>query len=169
MLPDDPNHILLALGGQSGLNIEKVDVDTGAGKIVEYGKDLIGRWVTDRTGLGRIGAGIYDTTQFTYVRDAGGGDFRKIDSTDVNFGTPLWPISFSPDPNIFYAKAASSTGSWGLVEYDIAKGGFGRTIASPPDKDIDVVVRDRQLVAYITAGDRPGIEKAVYLDPDLGT
>jgi dienelactone hydrolase len=165
MLPGDPNHILLALGGHDGLNIEKVDVDTGKGDVVEYGKEKIGRWVTDHTGLARVGAGMYETTQITYARDAGGGDFRKIEATDSNFGTPLWPISFSPDPNIFYAKAASSTGSWGLVEYDVAKGGFGRTIASLPDKDTDVVVRDRQLVAYIAAGDRPGVEKAVYLDP----
>ena len=165
MLPDDANHVLLALGGHDGLNVEKVDVDTGAGNIVEYGKEKIGRWITDRTGKVRVGAGIYEKTQFTYVRDAGGGDFREIEGVDANFGTPLWPISFSPDPNIFYAKAASSTGSWGLVEYDVAKSNFARTIASQPDRDTDVVVRDGQLVAYITAGDRPGVDKAVYLDP----
>ena len=165
MLPGDPNHILLALGGHDGLNVEKVDVDTGKGNIVEYGKERIGRWVTDRSGTARVGNGIYETTQFTYVRDAGGGDFRKIEGTDANFGTPLWPLSFSSDPNIFYAKAASSTGSWGLVEYDIAKGGFGRTIAGLPDSDTDVVMRDQQLAAYIAASDRSGVDKAVYLDP----
>jgi dienelactone hydrolase len=165
MLPDDPNHILLALAGHGGLNVEKVDVDSGSGDIVEYGKDKIGRWITDRTGRARVGGGIYQTTQFTYVRDAGGGDFREIEGVDANFATPLWPISFSPDPNLFYAKAVSSTGTWGLVEYNIAKGGFGRTIASLPDRDTETVVRDKQLVAYIAAGDRPGVEKAVYLDP----
>jgi dipeptidyl aminopeptidase/acylaminoacyl peptidase len=40
----------------------------------------------------------------------------------------------------------------------------GRAIASLPDRDTDIVLRDRQLVAYIAASDHPGIEKAVYLD-----
>ena len=165
MLPGDPNHILVAHDIMNGIDIEKVDVDTGASNIVEYPKLDMGDWVTDRTGLARIGTTTYRTTQITYARDAGGGDFQKIDATDANFGTPLYPISFSTDPNIAYVQAASTSGYWGLVEYDVAKHALGRTIASYPDRDVEIVTRDRQFVAYIAPGDRPGVEKAVYLDP----
>jgi dienelactone hydrolase len=165
MLPDDPNHVLLSHYVMGGVDIEKVDTDTGASNVVEHAKKYMGDWITDRTGLARIGSTIYQTNQITYARDAGGGDFRKIDATDANFGTPINPISFSPDPNIAYVEAASTTGYWGLVEYDIAKGAIGRSIASFPDRDVKIVRRDGQLVAYIPPDDHAGAEKAVYLDP----
>jgi dienelactone hydrolase len=164
MLPDDPKHILLSLPDIGGMDVEKIDVDTGAGNIVENPKEEIGYWVADRAGRPRVGVRTYETMQITYARDATGGDVHKINAADANLGNPIWPISFSPDPNIFYAEAVGTSGFRGVVEYDVAKGRFGRTIASFPDRDVDIVTRDRQLVAYIVPGDHAGVEKAVYLD-----
>ncbi len=165
LLPDDPKHILLALGGHDGVNVEKVDIDTGVGDVVEYGKHDIGYWVTDRTGAARAGSGIYETDVYTYVRPAGSMDWTEINRQDANFGAPIRPIAFAADPDTLYVDAPSSSGLWGVVEYDTTKKTLGRVVASRPDRDIDYIERDNLLAGYIAPGDRAGVEKAVYLDP----
>ncbi len=78
--------------------------------------------------------------------------------------TPLRPISFSQNPNVFSTQAVNSAGFWGAYEYDIAKKSLTREVASLPDRDAELLVRDGKLVGYIVPSERAGVDKAVYLD-----
>jgi dipeptidyl aminopeptidase/acylaminoacyl peptidase len=181
-LPNDPNHIII----NTGISVEKVDINDGSSTIVELNSRglKITNWISDFDGNIRLGViqphdcirqqiTWFDPPvrvcggklQVTYVRDTADSELNEIDGADPTSGTPLRPISFSQNPNVFYTEAVNSAGFWSAYEYDIAKKSLTRQVASLPDRDAELVLRDGKLVGYIAPSERAGIDKAIYLDP----
>jgi dipeptidyl aminopeptidase/acylaminoacyl peptidase len=161
LLPNDPNHIII----NTGISVEKVDINDGSSTTVELKKLQITRWISDFDGNIRLGIARAGKQQVTYVRNTAGSELNAIDNADPTLGTPLRPISFSQNPNVFYSQAVNSAGFWSAYEYDIAKKSLTREVASLPDRDAELLVRDGKLVGFIAPSERAGVDKAVYLDP----
>ena len=106
-LPDDPEHILIALDAEVlGLpSVYKVNVNTGGVSRVVRGKKRIRDWLTDQQSNVRIGISLnYDTGEReVFLKE--GDDWRTLFAYNAMTEKGEYPVGFAKDPNILYFKA----------------------------------------------------------------
>ncbi|MER2493286.1 alpha/beta hydrolase family protein [Catenovulum sediminis] len=112
ILPDDPNYILLQIGGhepQGEPAVVKVSLYRGGNThYIQAAQKGIFDWITDRQGEVKI-AVHRDDTKYTIMYVPEGeddkSDFTKLWSFEAFSAEQVWPLGFAKDPNILYVRA----------------------------------------------------------------
>lgn len=108
-LPDDPDHILIALDSDTaGMpSVWKLNIYTKKQSRVEKGKRSIRNWITDQQGRVRVGQALdYKSGDATvYVRDTQDGNLEKLFEYNSMEQQPITPVGFGLDPDVLYYRA----------------------------------------------------------------
>jgi dipeptidyl aminopeptidase/acylaminoacyl peptidase len=107
-LPDDPDHILIALDNElaNKPSVYKVNVNTGRKSRIEKGKLGIRNWIVDQQGDLRLGFALnYETGEaLSRVRIGDDKKWHKIFEYNALTDPAIKPLGFGKDPNILYYR-----------------------------------------------------------------
>jgi acetyl esterase/lipase len=161
MLPDDPQHILMAIWDlrYDVLALHKVDISTGASEVVERGTvNTVGWFTQNGAPVIRMDSNGRNTTSL-YARAPGASDwklFRKIRKNDLDkFDFDF--ISLTEDPNIgIVATRGDGDKTKVLRKFDLRTLTVGEVVAGREDRDVDgwLVDARRRLLATQYTTDR---------------
>ncbi|GMM67503.1 S9 family peptidase [Alteromonas sp. MTD1] len=105
-LPNDPDHILIALDAEVlGLpSVYKLNVNTGSVSRIERGKKKIRDWITDRQHNVRVGVSLDFESGERKVFLKEGDDWRTLFEYNAMTEKGAYPLGFAKDPNILYYR-----------------------------------------------------------------
>ena len=139
MLPDDPDHILMALD----LNIAnhpdvyKVNLHSSKKRSRIYrGKSDIYDWLTDRQHRLRLGFGRDDTRIFYRFYDLKTEKWRNIWEYEIFDAPDITPLGFGLNPNDLYIRA-DHNGRYALFKVDVSKSDLPRELVYS-DENYDI-------------------------------
>ncbi len=140
-LPDDPEHILLALADEkiATPGVYRINVESGSRKRVQRYKTPIRTWVSDRQGRVRAGYGYDEGTAEVslWVKPLAGDDWRQVTEQAFFAEAAVTPIGFARDPNLLYVRA-NHEGRKAVFRIDTADPGMPRELVfSHPEYDVD--------------------------------
>ena len=141
-LPNDPEHIIMAYNQQNPRKPRayRVDIHTGRDKSVQGGRTDITRWMTDRQGRVRLGAGsLINGSSIVEVADEDGNNFQRISTSTIASGNMFYPMGFSRNPDILYVVSNHTGSTSGLYEYTISTKSFGKELHRSDRVDISSV------------------------------
>jgi len=125
-LPDDPDHILLAMDEKmDGLHdLRIVNINTGAFKIIRDAMRGVQNWMSDNEGQPRLAWGVDNqahdpgrtTNKFSYYAGTD-GNFSRV--SDDHITSELNPLGFAADPTHAYMNALSEHGTEGIFKVDL--------------------------------------------------
>ena len=167
LLPDDPDHVLIAVDSGAGDSSEivKVNVNTGSGRTIVDGQNGITNWKTDPAGQVRLGTAVRDRIVRTYYRDDADSNFRLIHEADASQTLAFSVLAISDVPGVLYVAATGETGRRSIYSYDVRQGKFLNLYAGRPDVDIDSLLIDHgRALGYGYTIDEPEL---VYTDAGL--
>ncbi len=108
LLPEDPQHILVALDLDKPVmpSVYKLNIYTKKKSRIEKGKKLIRSWMTDRQHTLRLGLSIdYKTGETkTFIRENADSDWQSYFEYNAFTDPPIYAVGFALDPNILYFK-----------------------------------------------------------------
>lgn len=166
-LVDDPEHALVSLYTQTGVNLRKLNLRTGKITEVEDNPGYVVRWLTDRSGRAVAALGRLDEEWFMLWRPTPGAEWQKT-SLGHRMRPDFWPMAVYHDQRRILGWESKSSDTARVVVRDPATG-IDELIFHSPDVDPsynlawgDDETRVRA-IAYET--DRP---RAHYLDPEDG-
>lgn len=181
MLPEDPDHILIAFARTSTWNgapeVRRVNVYTGKSKLVESSQEDITSWMTDRNGVVRIGWGIAkkrgDSFFKMVLRDGKKGKWQNVSSRFTSDGKRAFddnvtftPMGFDADPNILFVLSNHESDIAALYRYDIAADTFVEKVYGRDDVEISGLELDstgRRVIGVRYVVDEPEVH---YLTDD---
>jgi dipeptidyl aminopeptidase/acylaminoacyl peptidase len=168
MLPDDPDHVLVAAyrTDADSPDVVQVDIESGRTRTVVDGQDRITSWKTDGAGHVRVGVAIDDGMLKVYYRDGADGPFRLIRQVEAARASSFSVLSVGDQPGLLYVASTEPTGRRAVYRYDVATDRLLEPYAARPDADIDSLVMDRgRPLGYGYTIDEPAM---VYTDAGLG-
>ncbi len=166
-LPDDPQHVLVALDEDQDARweVRRIDVRSGDYDIVTDGTRGVQNWLTDRSHEVRVGYG-YDRSDYTImVRPPDGGWGRAERKEWWNDG---WmPIGFTDDPAMAYAHGPGESGLNVLRLLDLNKGDLGDTVWAHDEVDVAGLLHDAVTGALVGVSYVDDLPRRHYFDPEL--
>ena len=140
LLPDDPDHILLAVDLEFAnnpsiykYNIEKQNKKT---RVNKYRRDITD-WVADQQGRVRLGIGRDETRIFYKLYDLQEEKWRNIWEYELFEAPDITPLGFGLDPNTLYIRALYE-GRYAIFKVDTKDKKLPRTLVfSDPYYDVE--------------------------------
>jgi len=123
MLPEDPDHILMALDLQvaNRPDVYKVSLNNNKRRTIVYrNKTDINNWMTDRQNRVRLGFGRDDTKIFYRLYDLASKEWRNIWEYEIFDAPDITPLGFGLNPNELYIRA-NHNGRYALFKVDLTK------------------------------------------------
>ncbi len=138
LLPDDPDHILLALDGerQNYPFVYKVNIHNAKRNRVVKVASNITDWMADKKGVVRIGFAAYKTNSRIIYRESADDKWKEIANYDqVDDEEPFRPVGFSPDPKIIYVSKSDEKGFNAYYAYNYETKEFVEKIVGKEGSD----------------------------------
>lgn len=140
-LPDDPDHILMALNLENWQypNVYKINIKRKSGKrkLIKRWQAYTERWMTDRQHRLRIGFSRSEDLGFYRLLDLKTNQWRRIWEYDILEDPSITPLGFAADPNQLYVRA-DHKGRFAIFKVDVSKKDLPRElIYSDPKYDVD--------------------------------
>ena len=155
LLPDDPQHILLAAAPEDPAHPQAVlvDVRDGTPRVLLRPAGNVVRWLADPAGNIRLKETMHTRedggASLTYqVRDGGQDDWRLLHGSELDRSPRFVPLAFSPRSGAGLLVLADEDGRLALREMDTRTQAMGPVLASDPRCDIEPAMRDDRLVGY---------------------
>ncbi len=167
-LPDDPDHILLALDSFESMNepdVYKVNIHDADRSRVVRTRGSINDWYADQKGVVRLGIGYNRRNRERIIyrksEDDGWKTIAKYDLIEDDI--PFVFEQFSSDPNIIFVSAVDENGRKAYYKYDLDAGDFAGKIAGSDEGDVGSLDIDEEgnLQSYHYDGAKP---VTVYTD-----
>ena len=140
LLPDDPDHILMALDLNiaNAPDVYKVNLShVKKRKRIYRAKQYINDWMTDQQHRLRLGFGRDDTRIFYRLYDLKTEKWRNIWDYEIFDAPDITPLGFGLNPNELYIRA-DHNGRYALFKVDVSKKDLPRTLVYADDKyDLD--------------------------------
>ena len=151
MLPDEPNHILLALDGDfNGQNeVRRVDIRDGKFKNVTDGFRGVQNWYTDGSGELRFAWGVWRETDVAMWKDPE-GHWVSVADQDWYRSYGFWGLDATGNQMIVYAPA--DPGTQGVFKLDIATGTIVEEVFTHSEVNVDQLVRTRDRSQIVGVG-----------------
>ncbi|NOZ67597.1 MAG: S9 family peptidase [Alphaproteobacteria bacterium] len=147
MLPDDPDHILVAVD-KSVVNhpdVFKVNVHTGKMKRHVKSRAKVRTWMADGNGVVRLGLGIYKNRNRLIFRNGKDEPWRTLARYDViKDEVPFSPEGFSEVPHIIYVSKLDESGRKSFYRYDTEKGQFLDKVAWHDNVDVSSLIINKK-------------------------
>ena len=138
-LPDDPEHILIALDLDVANmpSVYKLNINTGKKSRVIKGKMSIRDWIADRQGNLRLGEALSYKTGEASMRIRIGDDdsWHKMFKYNALEEPGITPLGFAKDPNILYYRAYKGDKK-ALYKIDL-QSQKSEVVFEDPDYDVD--------------------------------
>lgn len=169
VLPEDPEHVLIAAyrSDADSPDVVKVDIDTGHRHTIVAGQDRITNWKTDASGRVRLGTSVQDGILSVYYRDSADSPFRVIRRVEAANASKFSPLAVGSEPGILFVSSTEPTGRRAIYRYDVVTDRLLEPYASNQDVDIDSLVIDRGVpLGYGYTIDEPNL---VYTDSGFQT
>ena len=170
ILPQDPQHILLALDAERALEpgVYRVNVYNASRRLVEKSRRNIYGWVSDQQSRVRLGlfADFRREAARTIHRPVDGGDWRTLFSYRMFNEPSIFPVGFDLDPDILYYTAYDDGGRKALYKMNLVTE-EKELVFSHPDYDFDgSLLRTRGDGRVIGMRNRGLPDGEVYWDED---
>ncbi len=171
-LPDDPDHILLALrmSREDGAGVQRVHLDRGGLKtIVEHGAGVF-HWAADHRGQVRAGWGEARSRSddFLLARVDAEEPFEEILRWNPHEDDGFWFAGFTEDPGVLFVYRNSEAERLGLYRFDLETGELSDPVFEHAEFDvawIETSDRDDRLVSIAYSTDRP---QQKFVDAERG-
>lgn len=168
-LPDDPDHILLAIDSDfdGRAEIRRVNVATGRYVNITEGYDWIRHWVTDQSHQYRLGWGrARDGLRVLYI-DPESNSHRELNDVSWFEEYDIQPISFTADPTIAYATEPLNGDKIRLITFNIKTGKRESVLFEHPSVDIGGYLNDTETQVVIGVFYTDDLPRVEYFDPEL--
>lgn len=139
ILPDEPNHILMAvdLRVPNQPDVYKINLESNRIRHLEYkGKSHIYDWMTDRQHRLRLGFGRDETKIFYRLYDLKTEKWRNIWKYEIFDAPDISPLGFGNNPNELYIRA-DHNGRYAIFKVDVSKVGLPRELVYA-DENYDI-------------------------------
>ena len=167
-LPDDPDHILLALDSyehRAMPDVYRVNIYDGKRKRIVRTRSGIRNWAADSNGAVRFGFGTSRNKEGRYIyRRSENNDWRELLSYDASLEGPAFIFAgFTPDPQFIYVSKKDESGRQAYYRYDVEAGKVLDKIAGSDKGDVEKIDLDEDghLRGYLHTNVKP---QTVYLD-----
>ena len=139
-IPDDPDHILVAVDEDfdNRHEVRKVNVNSGDYRLFRRSIEGIQDWVVDRDGEVRLGTGVRLGEQRVVFQDAD-GEWLALDKIDW-YRDGWRPHGFTEDPEVIYVLGYGDHGTRELRTLNTRTGEFVDTIFSHDTYDLASVL-----------------------------
>ena len=140
-LPNEPNHILLAIDADRDTRTEvrRVDVRTGKFKEIMEGFRGIQHWQTDRQGEVRLAWGYWNSAFKAMFRSPDDQTWRSLEKIEWH-QKGFTPVAFGENPEIALARARNEVGLRSVYRLNLLTGEVMDTVFSRDDVDYDRIV-----------------------------
>lgn len=134
-LPDDPNHILMAIDFElaNRPTLFKVNIRTNKRTRIKRSRTNITDWYADQQGHPRISIGMDETTIFYSLYDADGKKLKDLWSYEVFEKNVVHILGFDLDPNILYIRALHQ-GRYAIFKVNVKDSSLTRKLVYADDK-----------------------------------
>jgi dipeptidyl aminopeptidase/acylaminoacyl peptidase len=139
ILPDEPNHILMAIDLRvaNQPDVYKINLESQRIRHLEYkGKSHINNWMTDRQHRLRLGFGRDETRIFYRLYDLKTEKWRNIWEYEIFDAPDISPLGFGKKPNELYIRA-DHNGRYAIFKVDVSKADLPRELVYA-DKNYDI-------------------------------
>jgi dipeptidyl aminopeptidase/acylaminoacyl peptidase len=139
ILPDEPNHILMAIDLKvaNQPDVYKINLESRRIRHLEYkGKSHIYNWMTDRQHRLRLGFGRDETKIFYRLYDLKTEKWRNIWEYEIFDAPDISPLGFGKKPNELYIRA-DHNGRYAIFKVDVSKSDLPRELIYA-DKNYDI-------------------------------
>jgi dipeptidyl aminopeptidase/acylaminoacyl peptidase len=140
LLPDDPEHILMAIDFDEATlpSVYKVNVRTGARKRVQRPRAKVRDWMVDQQDVIRIGQTFDEDTisTSTLIYNPSSKKWVEAWKSEVFSDPPVTPLGFGADPNILYVRS-DLNGKNAIFRVDVSKPGLHKELVVKDD-DYDI-------------------------------
>lgn len=140
ILPDEPNHILMAIDLKvpNQPDVYKINLESERIRHLEYrGKSHIYGWMTDQQHRLRLGFGRDETTIFYRLYDLETKKWRNIWEYEIFDAPDISPLGFGLNPNELYIRA-DHNGRYAIFKVDVSKQNLPRELVyADPNYDIE--------------------------------
>ena len=166
-LPEDPDHILVALDEDfdARYEVRKVNVNTGKYSIHRKSIDGIQNWIVDQAGEIRLGYGYRLGEQRIVFKDAA-GNWLALDKTDW-YENGWSPVLFTDDPEVIIVTGFGEYGTREARTLHTQTGEFEETLFSNPDYDLEGFLRYSRSRQHVGVTYTDHMSRAEYLDADF--
>lgn len=143
-VPGDAGHVLMALDFENPTrpDVYRVNLDTGARRLVQRNPGTVQHWITDRKGEVRAASGLTGRTWRTIVKPPGTKEWKTLQQFDASSperasGAIEGLLGFDTDAKYLYVTAHHE-GRQAVFRVDISDPAFRRElVAADPVYDID--------------------------------
>ncbi len=148
MLPDDPDHILLALDADfnNQSEIRKININNGRFSELEDGFRGVQNWMTDADGEPRFGWGVWKENSIAYWKNADGA---WVQVTNKDWYKKYNFFGFDETPNHMILYAPTPHGTQGIFRLNIETGEIEDEIFSHPEVNVNTLYRDEGVVVGV--------------------
>lgn len=165
ILPDDAEHILLALDSDRNgeYEVRNVNIVTGAYHNITNDFRGIQNWYIDQQGELRYATGAYLSTYLRRYRIPETGKWSDFEQTDA-FKHGFQFAGFDSDPHQMFMTATSDYGTEALVRYDLSEDRIDRLLFNNKKYSLGGLLRDdrtRRIMGYWYIED---VVRFVYFD-----
>ena len=163
LLPNDPEHVLIALDLNRNADDEvyKVSLKSGFRKLIQREVDGAVKWQADPNGTLRLYSGIRGNRQLFRLKTPAG---KWKDHDDFAWADVYRFEGFSADPNHIYAHRTGEHNRDELYLLDMMSGEVVDKLFSHPDYDMDHLVRDQHTGRVVGVAYTDHFQKTVYFD-----
>lgn len=141
-LPEEPNHILVAVDGNhdGAYEVRKIDVLDGEFDEIHEGIEGVQNWLTDQKGELQLGWGFHGQRRYLTYKAANGnwGSAKNSSWNDADF----FPHGFSETSNVAYMFGPDESGYTVVYCVDIQSGEFLDLVFQKDGIDAEGLVRD---------------------------
>jgi len=130
LLPDEPNHILMALDLKvsNRPDVYKINLSNNRNrKRIYNGKSHVNNWMTDRQHNLRLGFGRDETRIFYRLFDTKKEEWRNIWEYEIFDAPDISPLGFGLNPNELYIRA-DYEGRYAIFKVDVSKADLPREL-----------------------------------------
>lgn len=139
LLPDDPDHILMAIDFDMANHpsLYKINIRTNKRTRIKRAKTYIDDWYADQQGRARISYGRDDTQIFYKLFDVNGDKDRDLWSYEIFEEEVVHVLGFDLAPNILYIRALHQ-GRYAIFKVDLNDPKLNRELVYADDNyDVD--------------------------------
>ena len=165
-LPDDDQHLLVSHNRRDAqvFDVFRIDVKTGAERLVAQNPGNITGWLTDHAGRLRVAVATDGVASTLLYRDREEEPFRPILTTD--FKETVAPLFFTFDDRRLYVASNRGRDKTAIFEFDPATAKEGRMLFEHPEVDVDGLHYSRKRRVLTRVSFTTWKEETVFLDPD---
>jgi len=159
-LPDDPDHILMAVDKKRDHHSDVFKVNIYSGKMKRHVKSraMVRHWMADGNGVVRYGLGIHKNNNRLIFRNSKDDSWRNLAKYDViEDDAPFSMAGFSDVPHIIYVSKLDDSGRRAFYRYNTETEEFLDKVAGHDKVDISTLMLNRkgEIIGYAYLDELP--------------